>query len=153
MATSASTPDQASLEALRLRRAELRQSMNALELAMAEPAPIGRARWAGRVQVALVELSADFREHLEVTQGQAGVHSDVLAAAPRLSGAVARLARDHVQISHLVDDLIARTSESKPSVDQIRRLGTTLLGLLVRHRQRGSDLLYEAYEFDVGGET
>jgi hypothetical protein len=38
-------------------------------------------------------------------------------------------------------------------VDLIRRLGTTLLGLLVSHRQRGSDLLYEAYEFDVGGET
>lgn len=37
--------------------------------------------------------------------------------------------------------------------DQIRRLGTTLLGLLVSHRQRGSDLLYEAYGFDIGGET
>jgi hypothetical protein len=153
MATGPSTPDQASLDALRLRRAELRQSMSALELAMAEPAPIGRARWAGRVHVALVELSADFREHLEVTQGEAGLHSDVLAAAPRLSGAVGRLAREHVQISHLVDDLLARTSGPEPSVDLIRRLGTTLLGLLVSHRQRGSDLLYEAYEFDVGGET
>jgi hypothetical protein len=28
-----------------------------------------------------------------------------------------------------------------------------LLGLLVRHRQRGSDLVYEAYELDIGGET
>jgi hypothetical protein len=153
MATSPSTPDQASLEALRLRRAELRQSMSALELAMAEPAPIGRARWSGRVHVALVELSADLREHIEVTHGEAGLHTDVLAAAPRLSGAVARLAREHEQISALVDDLLARTSGPEPSVDQIRRLGTTLLGLLVGHRQHGSDLLYEAYGFDIGGET
>jgi hypothetical protein len=153
MATSPSTPDQASLEALRLRRAELRQSMSALELAMAEPAPIGHARWTGRVHVALVELSADLREHVEVTQGATGLHADVLAAAPRLSGAVARLAREHTQISDLVDELLARTSGPDPSVAQIRRLGTTLLGLLVSHRQRGSDLIYEAYEFDLGGET
>ncbi len=153
MATSPSTPDQASLEALRLRRAELRESMSALEIAMAQPAPIGRARWSGRVHVALVELSADLREHVEVTHGEAGVHSDVLAAAPRLSGAVARLAREHEQISDLVGDLLARTSGPEPDVDRIRRLGTTLLGLLVSHRQRGSDLLYEAYGFDIGGET
>ena len=47
----------------------------------------------------------------------------------------------------------ARTSESKEDVDGVRRLGTALLGLLVRHRQRGSDLVYEAYELDIGGET
>ena len=38
-------------------------------------------------------------------------------------------------------------------MDQVRALGTSLLGLLAGHRQRGSDLVYEAYEFDVGGET
>jgi hypothetical protein len=38
-------------------------------------------------------------------------------------------------------------------VDKIRDLGTLLLGVLVRHRQRGSDLVYEAYELDLGGET
>jgi hypothetical protein len=55
----------------------------------------------------------------------------------------------------LVDDLFARvrTPDSKEDVEEIRDLGTTLLGLLVRHRQRGSDLVYEAYELDVGGET
>ena len=38
-------------------------------------------------------------------------------------------------------------------VDRVRGLGTALLGRLVRHRQRGSDLVFEAYEFDIGGET
>ena len=28
---------------------------------------------------------------------------------------------------------------------------TRLLGRLVRHRQRGSDLLYEAWAVDIGG--
>ena len=153
MASRASEPDRATLEMVRLRRAELRQSMSALEHALAEPAPIGHARWAGRVHVALVELSGDLREHIDITQGDAGLHRDLLAVAPHLSGAVARLNREHAQIQGLVDDLLARTSAPEGDVDQIRRLGTTLLGVLVSHRQRGSDLLYEAYAFDVGGET
>jgi hypothetical protein len=38
-------------------------------------------------------------------------------------------------------------------VDDVREAATALLGRLVRHRQRGSDLVFEAYEFDIGGET
>jgi hypothetical protein len=38
-------------------------------------------------------------------------------------------------------------------VEAIRDLGTTLLGHLARHRQRGADLVYEAYQADIGGET
>jgi len=155
MGPSSSTPDQALLEALRRQRAELRGSMGALELALAGPAPGGQVRWAERVHVALVELSADFREHVDVTEGQDGLYVDLLATAPHLSDAVARLAREHTQIRDLVDDLLTRTrtSDSKEDVDKVRDGGTMLLGMLARHRQRGSDLVYEAYELDVGGET
>jgi hypothetical protein len=127
--------------------------MSALELALAVPAPSGLVRWAERVRVALVELSADFREHIDVTEGHDGLYVDILATAPRLSDAVARLIREHAQITDLVDDLLARLTPESHDVDTVRGLGTTLLGLLVSHRQRGSDLVYEAYEFDVGGET
>ena len=155
MEPSASTPDRALVEALRRQRAELRGSMSALELALAAPAPGSQVRWAERVHVALVELSADFREHIDVTEGHDGLYADLLATAPRLSEAVARLARDHARIRHQIDDLVARvrTPESREDVDKIRDLGTLLLGVLVRHRQRGSDLVYEAYELDLGGET
>lgn len=154
MGTSPSAPDRALLEAIRRQRAELRESMIALELALASPAPSDQVRWAERVHVALVELSADFREHTDVTEGPDGLYVDILATAPRLSASVARLTGEHAQISDLVDDLLARTrTPESQDVNQVRRLGTTLLGLLVSHRQRGSDLVYEAYEFDVGGET
>ena len=154
MGSSSSAPDQATLEALRRQRAELRGSMGALELALAGPAPSGPVRWAERVHVALVELSADFREHIDLTEGHEGLYVDILATAPRLSGAIARLTQEHVQISDLVDDLLARVPRLESAdVDQVRALGTTLLGMLAGHRQRGSDLVYEAYEFDVGGET
>jgi hypothetical protein len=155
MEPSSTEPELALLDALRRRRAELRESMDALEHALAAPAPGDPGRWAERVHVALVELSADFREHIDVTEGKDGLYRDLLATAPRLAEAVARLTREHVQVRALVEDLLdrTRTTRSPEDVDGVRELGTALLGTLVRHRQRGSDLVYEAYELDVGGET
>jgi hypothetical protein len=148
------TPDQVLLRALRRQRADLRDSMSALERALAAPAPGRAGAWAERVHVALVELSADFREHVDVTEGPGGLYRGLLTTAPRLSNAVARLTREHAQIADLVDALLARVSgPGGHAVDPVRDLGLALLGRLVRHRQRGSDLVYEAYAVDVGGET
>ena len=155
MEPTSSTPERAFLEELRRRRAELLESMRAVEQALAAPAPGRQARWAERVHVALVELSADLGEHIDITEGPDGLYRELLQTAPRLSGAVARLTREHVLIRDLVDNLLACVSEPDidADVDRIRNRGTALLGRLVRHRQSGSDLIYEAYTADIGGET
>lgn len=148
-----STSDQAFLGDLRRHRAELRESMNALEGALAAPATA--PRWAQRVHAALVELSADFRAHIDITEGPNGLYGDLLKTSPRLSDAVAGLTREHALICAQVDNLLARVTASDgiEDVDRVRDLGMAILGRLVRHRQRGSDLVFEAYEFDIGGET
>lgn len=154
MVMSSAAAEQPPFGALRRQRAELRDSMSALELALAGPAAIGEARWVSRVNVALVELSADFRAHVEFTEGPEGLYSDVLTTAPRLFGAVDRLTHEHLEIAARLEELIAVTaSTANIDVDQVRNLGNSLLGVLVGHRQRGSDLVYEAYEFDIGGEN
>ena len=143
------------LLAVRAHRAELRDSIAALEQALAGPVPGRVAAWAERVHVALVELSADLRVHIELTEGVGGLHVEVLAAAPRMAGAVRRLVADHVEITPMVEDLLARTSGplDGDEVMAARALGVTLLGRLVRHRQVGADLVYEAYATDIGGEN
>jgi hypothetical protein len=155
MEPSSSTPEQAFLDDLRRRRAELVESMSAVEHALAAPAPGRQAHWAERVHVALVELSADFREHIHFTEGPDGLYRGLLRTAPRLSGGVARLTDEHALIRDLLDNVLACVGEPEAStdVDRVRDLGTALLGRLVRHRQRGSDLIYEAYTADIGGET
>jgi hypothetical protein len=155
MEPSSSTPDQALLEALRRHRAELRESMSAVETALAAPATAGQARWVQRVHVALMELAGDFREHVDITEGPEGLYREVVRTSPRLSDAVASLTHEHQLISAHVDDLLARmtTPDVTRDVDRVRDLATALLGRLVRHRQRGSDLVFEAYEVDIGGET
>jgi hypothetical protein len=155
MGPSSTTPDADLLEELRRHRAELRESISALEDALAAPAAGDSVRWAQRVHVAVVELAGDLREHVDLTEGPDGLYREVLTTTPRLSGAVDALTREHVLIRGQVDSLLARVGASDvvADVDRVRDLGTALLGRLVRHRQRGSDLVFEAYEFDIGGET
>lgn len=143
------------IESLRLHRAELLESIRALEQALAAPAA-GRAEpWAERVTAALAELTSDFREHVGLTEGPDGMYRAVLAASPRLANAVAGLTAEHAEIEKMTAILLDRLSEPvlAGDVDEVRDEGTALLARLSRHRQRGADLVYEAYELDIGGET
>jgi hypothetical protein len=143
------------LTVLRQRRAELRESMSALESALAAPG-VGRVDyWTQRVAVAVVELSADFTTHIAITEGPDGLHRNIVDTAPRLAHAVEKLSAEHAVIVDRIEDLL-RTASSPPlsdGVNTIREQATSLLGLLARHRQRGADLIFEAYEADIGGET
>jgi hypothetical protein len=154
MEAQAASPDDDFLLELRRHRAELRESMSALENALAAPATSDHARWAERVHVAAVELAGDFREHVDTAEGPDGLYREILDTSPRLSQAVAALTREHQLIRREVDGLVDRAAASGDveGAERARVLGTALLGRLVRHRQRGSDLVYEAYQYDIGGE-
>ena len=142
-------------EALRAHRAELLESMRALEQALAAPATGRNNAWEERVHVALVELEADFGEHVELTEGPEGLYRALLATAPQLSSQVTRLTADHSQIRKSIDRLLASLGRPATTgdVDGIRESATTFLGMLSRHRQRGADLVFDAYQTDIGGET
>ena len=143
-----------SLHAVRVHRSELRESMTALEQALSGPAPGRESAWAERVHVALVELTSDLRTHVQVTEGPDGLHHEVLGTAPRLAGRVTRLTAEHGEIALAVDALLVVVTPplSADVVTEARELGVRLLGRLVRHRQAGADLVYEAYQSDIGGQ-
>jgi hypothetical protein len=147
---------------VRRRRAELLESINALEQALAAPVPSGQIRWVQGVSDALLELSGDFHEHVEITEGPAGLYARVNRSSPRLSHQVLRLTQDHATLTGLVSELLtvvgqaagtfARGDSMLVALDEVRDRGTILIAALVRHRQRGSDLMYEGYSVDIGGQ-
>jgi hypothetical protein len=139
------------LERVRAHRAELRESVAAVDEALASP--ISGERWLGRVHAALAELAHDFRQHIELTEGPGGLYQDVQRSSPRLSGRVRRLTDEHRRYAAHLDSLLARLDGGGPVDDltALREEATALMGLLVRHRQTGSDLVFEAYEVDLGG--
>lgn len=139
------------------RRAELRASMGALERALASPAGPGSsaAAWIAGFRAALLSLYADFAQHVSITEGPEGLYADLAQHSPRLAHAVARLTDEHADVMRRLEELltVADVSDDAAHVPHARRAGTELLVVLMRHRQRGADLVFEAFGLDIGGET
>jgi len=155
------------LTEVRRHRAELLESITALEQALAAPVPGRQMHWAERVSSALLELSGDFRDHVGLTEGPDGLYSRMIRSSPRLVHNVERLTREHVTLTGKITELLALVGRADgafaradpmlpdPALgdpDEVRDRGNKLLGALIRHRQRGSDLIYDAYSLDIGGQ-
>lgn len=140
------------LKRVRAHRSELRDSVGAVDDALAAPVA-RRDQWLERVHAALAELSHDFREHIALTEGEGGLYDDVRRTAPRLTGQVRRLTDEHGRYAAHLDSLLGRLDGDGPVGDlpTFREEVTALMGQLVRHRQRGADVVFEAYEVDIGG--
>ncbi len=141
------------LDRVRAHRSELGDSMAALDAAIALPMGLGPL-WRRRVRAALTELSHDLRDHVALTEDEQGLYADIRATSPRLSHGVDMQVRDHRWFLTEVDRLLAERDEGLADDEALashREAATTLLGRLARHRQRGSDLVYEAYAVDIGG--
>src|SRR4051794_36238486 len=143
----------AELHAVRVRRAELREALGGLERALAAPAAGRAVVWGEAVHATMIEIADDFGAHVEVTEGPGGLHQAILAGDIRLANAVDALTDEHGQIAEEVAGLVADSQApvTAEDMDELRERATRLLGHLVRHRQRGADLIYEAYATDVGG--
>jgi hypothetical protein len=141
------------LAAVRQRRAELRETLRSLEDALAAPASGRAVVWGEKVQGALARLAQDFALHIEVTEGPDGLHQSILTGDLRLANAVDALTKEHASITAEIN---AVTSLVEPPVTPtdvpiVREEATRLMGHVNKYRQRGADLVYEAYETDIGG--
>ena len=143
------------LDAARKRRIKLRDELYDVEQAISRPAPGRLESWTGNVVTQLQALREAMDEHVYVTEEPEGLYDEVLDLSPRLAGKVRRLREEHPQILEQTDEMIGRlrsgaVGEDWPledARDEIQRL----LGRIVRHRQRGADLVWEAYNLDIGG--
>lgn len=141
------------LEQVRAHRAELRDSVRQVEDALASPIAQGSA-WRTRVAVALAELSRDFEDHIHLTERPGGVYDSARSAAPRLAAQAERLVAEHVGLNLAIAECLEDYTGAADDADLValRESATSLVGQLVRHRQRGGDLVYEAYDVDIGGQ-
>lgn len=119
------------LEAVRQRRAELRDTLDALEASL-----------SGELRPALERLAREFALHVEVTEGPGGLHQAILAGDLRLANQVDTLAAEHAVIAAEIAALVR-----DPDVASTR----ALIARIERHRRRGADLIHEAFATDIGG--
>jgi hypothetical protein len=146
-------PSRAFAEARR-RRIELHEALVQLEKGISSPAR-GRAQdWTTDVTKALASLQGAFDIHIEATESAGGLYEEILENSPRLAGQVRRLQEEHPAIREAIgsqlDGLTPPEADDAP-VDDIRDGLQRVMGQVVRHRQRGADLVWEAYNLDIGG--
>jgi len=131
-------------------RVELLGGIQRLERAIGSPA--GDPAWGPGMTRALASLRSAFADHVAVTEGPAGYYAGVVEHSPRLARGVSDLLWEHRVVWSALDALEGSLDGADAGPDIQRHAARVLRGLW-RHRQRGADLLYEAYLCELGGET
>jgi hypothetical protein len=146
----------AGLDNVRTRRAGLKAAMSNLELALAAPAP-KRDVWVAGVRETLASLHEVWTRHVVETEAPGAFLDELVQESPRLATPAAKLRRDHTELLGVItkaeEDLLDPPMDDGYDewVTRLRADCTTLIIGLVKHRQRGADLVYEAYDVDIGG--
>lgn len=146
--------DRVQLDAVRTRREALYEAVVGLEDALATPIGDG-SKWRLRVAMAIDHATIRIEEHAKQTEAKGGFLERVIQEVPRLQRRVNQLKVDHERLEKEVDALRLSVSlvDDDKVPDQavnIRNQAIELLGQLTRHRQRGADVIYEAYQVDIG---
>jgi hypothetical protein len=142
------------LEGVRRRRAGLRRTMTEVEVATAAALSGRPEQWRAQLQTCLDGLREAWTSHVTGTEGPGGLWEQIRTDAPRLDGKLRGLRREHEAMAAEIDALrqdLAAAGNDEPRLLGLRERVTALLVQLARHRQRGADLIYEAYQRDVGG--
>ena len=140
----------------RKRRQTLHDAIVQLEMAISSPAAGRVDGWSGQVTKDMVGVRDAFDQHIIVTEKPGGLYEEIMERAPRLAGTVKRLQDEHPAIEASVAKLLVRleagevTDDAWP-LDKARDDLQRLIGAVVRHRQKGADLVWEAYNVDIGG--
>jgi len=133
----------------RTHRSDLQAAMERLEATVAKPAA-PHHRWADAVEASLMALEDALRAHIREVEGIDGMLAEIVDMAPRLVAEVETIKKEHVDLVRSWSRARqALRGDGKASVTQVRRRVIALLGRLAIHRQRGSDLVYEAYNVDI----
>ena len=140
-----------SLDAVRRQRKGVRTALDALERALAAPSSGRAAEWRSGVDERVAALAEAWGAHAAVTEQPGGLFDDVVARAPRLAGRVARLRQEHVDVAAQLAAISQAGSGGDPDADvaAVGEAALATMGAIVRHRNTGSSLLYEAYFVDI----
>lgn len=146
--------DTAALEGARNRRHALGDAADLIEDLIARPG--SDPRWTMRVADSLQGLTHAFAQHVAEVEHEGGLLPQLRDDAPRLSNAIDGMHREH----HEIDDELAAVTRlvqdcggdcGSDLVEAIREAVVNVLRSISLHRQRGADLVYEAYSVDIGG--
>ena len=138
------------------RRNTLHEALVALEFATSSPAAGRIPDWTRNVVKEVTANRDAWDQHVEHTEKPGGLYEEIVGISPRLSGTVDRLRAEHPDITDAVGEMLARLEQVEIGglpwpLDDARDDLQRFIGRVIRHRQKGADLVWEAYNLDIGG--
>lgn len=130
------------------RRVELKQAVSAVEIAAARAA--AEPGWAANLMAELKDLETALEQHTDEVEGPNGLLTELAEDAPRLIHKIEVVKNEHPALLDQAGRVIAAVRNDQEP-DDIRAVVLILLVAIARHRQKGSDLVYDAYNVDIGG--
>lgn len=129
------------------------QALEALERALASPARGREQAWRQRVRSDLAKVNERLRAHCESAEAPEGILSQLEMTVGR-SYEITEARRQHRRMLEYASDLLAALSEheggSSPTAAEVRERAAQLTSALRRHRALEADLIYEAFDLDIG---
>jgi hypothetical protein len=108
--------------------------------------PSSTPDWASSFTEQLATLREEMRAHVRDTEGPGGAYARLLRDAPRLAPGVQALVDDHRAILRALD----QPPVPLVDVERVRAWAQSIVEDVSIHRQRGANLVYEAYLTDLG---
>jgi hypothetical protein len=140
------------LEAAARRRRELRAALISLEEAISSPVRTPES-WRLFVAERLGALQHAFADHVAETERPGGLYDELEDMDMHVVSTARRLREEHPQLGVVIEAEMTRFSVPFPDgtdLGAIRDDVQRLMGRIVRHRQAGSDLVWQAYAVDIG---
>ena len=133
----------------------LRHARQAMDDAIIAPAG-DRKAWAEGLHGALDELADILRRHRDASERPGGTLEEMAELQPRLTPQIERSREEHLPLIERAEglrDTVAEQAEAGTvNVDHLRQDAGRLQSDVRHHMAAGIDLMYEAYERDMGGE-
>lgn len=146
--------DEAAAKAARDHEAII-SALQALEKALASPAPGRETAWKRPVAAALVIVIDSLIAHRESAESEGGVIAEaesVLGRPPALAAARRQHTRLLSDANRLLVSLEERSGIPMPTCRQVRQRAWRLASALRGHQALEADLILEAFELDIGGQ-
>jgi hypothetical protein len=150
------TPRTPALQEAAKRRQTLHEALVALEFAISSPAAGRIPEWTRQVTKEVTAVRDAWDQHVDTTEKPGGLYEEIVGTSPRLAGTVHRLRDEHPEITEAVGQMLARLEQVDIGglpwpLDDARDDLQRFIGTVIRHRQKGADLVWEAYNVDIGG--
>lgn len=129
-------------------RSVLRDAMVELESSVSGPS--AAPGWRENVASALTHLGQALEAHIAEAESPGGHLSTILDTEPHLTAAVTGILDSHAALRARLASAVAAVEDAAPDSRLIRRRVSLLLWSLIRHRQEGAELIYDAYNVDIG---